>query len=83
MPQSWVLGTVSSGEGKPCLRPGPGQRPCYLLLFGGKAVRFGSVCLHAAVAIAWPPARIILMAFHTLGEVNKDSVTRHGLLLAW
>lgn len=56
---------------------------CLSFTHWGKAVWFRSVCLHAAVAIAWPPALIILMAFHTLGEVIKDSVTRHGLLLAW
>lgn len=80
---SWVIGMVGSGVWKPCLRPGPGWRPCYLLPTGGKAVWCRSACLHAAVAIAWPPALILLMAFHTLGEVIKDSVTRHGLLLAW
>jgi len=54
--QSGLLRNVGSGKGKPCLWPGPGWCPCYLVPAGGKAVRFSSVCLRAAVAIARPPA---------------------------
>lgn len=71
-PQSWVLGTSWFRPAKTCSPTG--ARTTSLL----SSTQWGKGRGVQGCVLLWPPALIMLMAFHSPGEVIKDSVTRHG-----
>lgn len=87
IPQPWVLGSVAQWGVQHFTFhislgsvPQPeGDTPVIFCPLGGKLCSWGlCVCLQAAVAIAWPLALIILMAFHTPGKSLRTPLLGTG-----